>query len=247
MRCYYIDVSIKCIVSGQKGGVGKSTLTILTTMAAPALGIRLAVIDLAMGNPSTSLNLLSGVPRHTLATYVINASKVSEVIHIVSTEHGPVYLVPSGHGDLALVNEYGDFRDKLDSLIKYLIDRVKVDNVVIDFPSFEPNLDHVFTEALSMCDTVYPVGIQDLGSVIALRNLLHFVRRLSINVGRPVINMFRESLGKQWVAAVGKLVGLEPDVVHYDPWVIRWVHDGVGQYGVGVREALTYVIKEILS
>ncbi|WP_054843541.1 hypothetical protein [Vulcanisaeta souniana] len=201
-----------------------------------------------MGNPSTSLNLLGGVPRHTLATYVINASKVSEVIHIVSTEHGPAYLVPSGHGDLALINEYGDFKDKLDSLIKYLIDRVGgVDNVIVDFPSFEPNLDHVFTEALSMCDIVYPVGIQDLGSVIALRNLLHFVKRLSINVGRPVINMFRESLGRQWIAAVGKLASSEPVVVHYDPWVIRWVHDGNGKYGIGVKEALMYLIKEVLS
>ncbi|WP_243665450.1 hypothetical protein [Vulcanisaeta sp. JCM 16159] len=155
--------------------------------------------------------------------------------------------MPSGYGDLALISEYGNFKERLDSLIKYLIDRVGVDHVVIDFPSFEPSLDNVLNEALSECDIVYPVGIQDLGSVVALRNLVHFVKRLSINVGRPVINMFRESLGKQWVAAVGKLVGLEPSVVHYDPWVIRWVHDGVSQYGAGVKEALSYVIREILS
>lgn len=141
MKCYYIDVSIKCIASGQKGGVGKSTLTILTARVAPALGIRLAIIDLAMGNPSTSLNLLGNIPRHTLATYVINASKINEVIHVVPTEHGPVYLVPSGYGDLTLINEYGgDFKERLGSLIKYLIDRVGgVDHVVIDFPSFEPS------------------------------------------------------------------------------------------------------------
>ncbi|ADY02286.1 hypothetical protein VMUT_2089 [Vulcanisaeta moutnovskia 768-28] len=240
-------MSIKCIASGQKGGVGKSTLTILTAKAAPALGIRLAIIDLAMGNPSTSLNLLGNIPRHTLATYVINVSKVNEVIHVIPTEHGPVYLIPSGYGDLALINEYGDFKERLGSLIKYLIDRVGIDHVVIDFPSFEPSLDSVLNEALDECDIVYPVGIQDLGSVVALRNLLHFVRRFSINVGRPVINMFRESLGRQWVAVVGKLSGLEPSIIHYDPWVIRWVHDGAGQYGVGVKEALSYVIREILS
>ncbi len=235
------------MASGQKGGVGKSTLTILTARAAPALGIKLAIIDLAMGNPSTSLSLLGTMPGHTLATYVINASKISEVVHVVPTEHGPVYLIPSGHGDLALINEYGDFREKLGLLIKYLVDRVGVDHVIIDFPSFEPNLDNVFSGALGECDVVYPVGIQDLGSVVALRNLVHFVRRLSISIGRPVINMFRESLGRQWVAVVGKLSGLEPSIIHYDPWVIRWVHDGAGQYGVGVREALTYVIREVLS
>ena len=240
-------MSIKCIASGQKGGVGKSTLTMLAARVAPALGIRLAIIDLAMGNPSTSLNLLGGLPSHTLATYVIGASRISEVIHVVPTGHGPIYLVPSGRGDLALINEDGGFGEKFNSLINYLIDRVGVDHVLIDFPSFEPSLDELFSNALEKCDVMYPVGIQDLGSLMALRNLLIFARKSSINVGRPVINMFRESLGRQWVSVVGKLAGSEPSVVHYDPWLIRWVHDGVGQYGIGVREALTYVIRDVLG
>ena len=240
-------MSIKCIASGQKGGVGKSTLTIIAARVAPALGIRLAIIDLAMGNPSTSLNLLGNLPSRTLASYVIGASKINEIIHVIPTEHGPAYLVPSGRGDLALVSEYGRFKEGLNSLIDYLIDRVGVDHVIIDFPSFEPSLDDLFSSALSNCDVIYPVGIQDLGSLMALRNLLMFAKKSSIDVGRSVINMFRESLGRQWVSAVGKLVGSEPSVIHYDPWVIRWVHDGVGQYSIGVREALTYVIRDILS
>ena len=241
-------MSIKCIASGQKGGVGKSTLTILAARVAPALGIRLAIIDLAMGNPSTSLNLLGGLPSHTLATYVIGASRINEVVHVIPAGHGPIYLVPSGRGDLALVNEYGGFTERLNSIINYLIDRIGVDHVLIDFPSFEPSLgEAIFGEALSNCDVIYPVGIQDLGSLMALRNLLIFARKSSVDVGRPVINMFRESLGRQWVSVVGKLAGSEPSVVHYDPWLIRWVHDGVGQYGIGVREALTYVIRDVLG
>ncbi len=240
-------MSIKCIASGQKGGVGKSTLTILTARVAPVLGIRLAIIDLAMGNPSTSLNLLGNLPSHTLATYVIGASKINEVINVISTWHGPIYLVPSGRGDLSLVSEHGEFKERFNSLINYLIDRVEVDHVLIDFPSFEPSINELFSEALSNCDVIYPVGIQDLGSVMALRNLLNFARKSSIDIGRPMINMFRESLGKQWITTVGKLASSEPVVIHYDPWVIRWIHDGNGQYGIGIKEALTYVVRDILS
>ncbi len=240
-------MSVRCIASGQKGGVGKSTLAVLTARTAVALGIKLAVVDLAMGNPSTSLHLLGVLPTHTLATHVIGASKLNEVIHIVSTEYGPVYLVPSGRGDLSLVNAYGDVSDRVGAVINYLVDRVGVDYVIIDFPSFEPNLDDLFANVLMRCDIVYPVGIQDPGSLAALKNLHDFVRKGSVSIGRPVINMFRESLGRQWVGVVSKLFGAEPSVIHYDPWLIRWVQDGGGYYGIGIREALTYIIKYVLG
>ncbi|KUO92649.1 MAG: hypothetical protein AT717_02170 [Vulcanisaeta sp. CIS_19] len=239
--------AVKCIASGGKGGVGKSTITILTARASAALGIRVGVVDLALGNPTTSLILLGEVPRHTLATYVINASRLGEVVHVVPTEHGPIYLVPSGRGDLALVSSYGGLVEGFGEIINYLIDRVGVDYVLVDFPAFEPEVDEVFGSALRICDTVYPIGTQDPGSLIAVKNLAQFARRNSLELGRPLLNMFRESLGRQWVSALGKLVGVEPSVVHYDPWLIRWVNDGGGHYGIGVKEALTYILKDILK
>lgn len=238
---------VKCVASGGKGGVGKSTITVLTAKASAALGIRIGVVDLALGNPSTSLVLLGEVPRHTLATYVIGASRLSEAVHVVATEHGPIYLVPSGRGDLALINTYGGLAEGLSEVVDYLVNRVGVDYVLIDFPAFEPEVDELFSNALRVCDVIYPICTQDPGSLIAMRNLVTFVRRSSLRLGKPLINMFREALGRRWVDAFGKLIGTEPSIVHYDPWVIRWVHDGAGYYGVGVKEALTYILKHVLE
>nr|KJR72319.1 MAG: hypothetical protein TU36_02800 [Vulcanisaeta sp. AZ3] len=239
-------MSVKCIASGQKGGVGKSTLAILTSEVAPALGIRLGVVDLAMGNPSTSVALLGGVARHTVATYVVGASRINEVINVVPTRRGPVYLAPSGRGDLSLVRVHGDLRGGVKEIIDFMLSRLSVDYVVIDFPAFEPSIDEVFSDVLSICDVVYPVGIQDPGSLMAMRNLVFYARRVGVDVGVPVINLFREALGGRWVGVVGKLVGREPSVIHYDPWLIRFAFGDDVNYGIGVKDALEYIVRRIL-
>lgn len=202
---------IKCFMSGSKGGVGKSTLAILASHVAPLLNYRLGIIDLAMGNPTTTYALLGSAPKGTLAAYLSGVLDISNIIYRLSTKRGPIILIPSSRGDEALLGLLReDILDRFEELINNL---PNLDGVVIDFPAFDPEVGGILSDIVRFCDDVYVLVIQDIGSIIASRRLV--TRTSSV---RAILNMYRETLGKDWVKAINRAVG-DVEIIRYDPFL----------------------------
>ncbi|WP_069806380.1 tyrosine-protein kinase family protein [Vulcanisaeta thermophila] len=237
---------IKCLASGSKGGTGKSTLAIIASRIARALGIRIGVLDLALGNPSTTVALLGQAPRHNLATYLMGISSVTDVVLEVPTSRGPIYLVPSGRGSSELVANVRYALDRFEALISTLEGRLHLDLVIMDFPAFNPYVDGLSPSLLKYCDVVHPVLVQDYGSLIAAYELVRFCGEGRVKTGVSVLNMVREVMGNGWVKSVGKLLGREPFVIHYDPWITRLILNGEFRDTQGVRELLGFVLRYLL-
>lgn len=237
---------IRCLVSGGKGGTGKSTLTIASSRIARALGIKVGIIDLAFSNPSTTLTMINHAPRHTLVTYLIGISKIKDVIQEVPTVNGPIYIIPMGRGDPKVINDIKIVVDKFEELVSALSEHLHVELVIIDFPAFNAYMDKLITLLLNYCDYLHPILTQDYGSLVTTYELTKLCHERSIRLGKAVLNMVREPMGDEWVRSTRKILGSEPFIIHYDPWISRFtMHEEVKETQ-GIRELITFVLKYMI-
>ncbi|MEZ0345491.1 MAG: AAA family ATPase [Infirmifilum sp.] len=119
------------IVSGNKGGVGKTVIASLIAYHLAIVGKKALVIDLGERGSSTLL-LLGEDPGHPyLSDFFIGRATWSDVI--VQSTFTPNLLVAPSTGEIGPVDP---------TSLEYLIDRVSkhVDFIVLDFPSYPGTL-----------------------------------------------------------------------------------------------------------
>ncbi|WP_291766797.1 ParA family protein [Caldivirga sp. UBA161] len=217
------------VVSGSKGGTGKTTIAVNTaTLAAYRLRgsspYPVVLLDLGVDNGSASKVLLSSLTKvnYTLSDYL--TGKINNPLYalylkswvINSEEMRLVFSVPG-----SIVEGLPLF--KLRYIIRIITEYLKPIMLVVDTPSV--GFTRQFLEPIVSESThVIPVTTVDHSSIESLSSIVGFIKGIKSNVTilPPILNMFDykypvdPTTGKEWVNVVEEITGIKPYTVAYD-------------------------------
>ncbi|RSM37581.1 ParA family protein [Amycolatopsis balhimycina DSM 5908] len=182
-------------VVNQKGGVGKTSLSVGTAAALAERGRRVLLVDLdPQGHATTEMLGLSEVPpdRPSLAKALAKTWKgpIEEIVvpHPRSNlgKGGALDVVPTSPGMFDLIRRLDSFRVPGWQLAR-VIQFANYDHCVIDCP---PALDVLTNNALAASHGILVPVQPDKTSIRALRLLADQVRYVEQTVGRPSLSWF---------------------------------------------------------
>ncbi len=220
---------ILTVVSGSKGGTGKTTIAVNTaTLAAYRLKnsspYPVVLLDLGVDNGSASKVLLGSLTKvnYTLSDYL--TGKINNPLYalylkswiINNEEMRLVFSVPG-----SIVEGLPLF--KLRYMIRTITEYLKPIILVIDTPSV--GFTRQFLEpVISESTHIIPIATVDHSSIESLSSIVGFIKGVKSNIIilPPILNMFDyrypvdPTTGKEWVKVIEEITGIKPYTVAYD-------------------------------
>ena len=212
-------------VSGGKGGIGKSTLSLGLALAYARGGARTLLVDTDLG--MADLNLLLGVAPERSLLDAIHGASIDEVL---VSAHG-VTLLPALNGSYVLANMAGPTRQRTLELVDSLSDRF--DTVVLDIAAGIAANQSTFTAAASDRVVVVdpePLSLADAYACLKVLAVEYGVTTAYVVPNRVTSRAQADEIVGRLAALVSRFLDLEliplPAVPH-DPAVPEAAHAGV--------------------
>ena len=223
-------IPIVTVVSGTKGGTGKTTIAVnLAVLASYRLRASseypVVLIDLGVDNGTASKILLGGVfnVQYTIVDYLTGV--ISNPLYafyvkswrVDNDEFRVVFSIPGSMRDRAIIGFR--IRGIIDAVANALSPRL----VIVDTPSIGFDRS-ILASVLSASTHIIPVATVDHSSVESLRGIVEFAKLVNpgLKVLKPILNMYNPkypkdpTTGREWLAIVKEAVGIEPFTVSYD-------------------------------
>lgn len=203
-------MTVRLAFANQKGGVGKSTLTLQTAYYASQQGLKVLVIDMdGQGNTSTKI-----VGREAITNI---PSNITRSVDLFNSELEQVFVMQGNYGiDLlpAMINDdqlYAQEAASIDTIINPSINLETIaenyDLIIIDCP---PSLGRLLSAGLIMADKIImPIqvsgfAVDGVGGLFRVVEQLQQIGREDLEISGIVINSFN-SRSKQHHQAVKEL------------------------------------------
>lgn len=216
-------------VVNQKGGVGKTSLSVGAAAALAERGRRVLLIDLdPQGHATTELLGLDEVPRDKPSLAKALTKVWKGPIEELAVRHprsnlgrgGALDVIPTSPGMFDLIRRLDQFRVPGWQLAR-VIQFANYDHVIIDCP---PALDVLTNNALAASHGILVPVQPDRTSIRALRLLSEQVRYVEQTVGRPPIayygivpGLYRRPISHYAAAAMQELYGFGIPMLSHVP------------------------------
>lgn len=200
-------MSLIVSVHSFRGGTGKSNTTANIAAQMAARGLRVGVVDTDIQSPGIHVifNLDESRIRYSLNAYLWGKCKIEQTAHDV-TDHlggsvpGKVYLIPSSikPGEITRILREGYDPEKLNEGFRDLIERVKLDALLIDT---HPGLNEETLLSLALSDVMVIILRPDQQDYQGTGVTVEVARRLSVPRLLMVVNKLPQSFSREQVRA----------------------------------------------